>query len=82
MIAQSRTSAVSAFAQISVPKLALELQVTTPLESQELSGKSQVIPNYWEGAIQLNGHRGTETMTGVGYLEMTGYDRAVKLGQH
>ena len=68
--------------QISVPKLALELQVTTPLESQELSGKSQVIPNYWEGAIQLNGHRGTETMTGVGYLEMTGYDRAVKLGQH
>jgi predicted secreted hydrolase len=66
---------------ISVPKLGLELEASTALNAQELSGKSQVIPNYWEGAIQLNGHRGEEAMTGVGYLEMTGYDRAVKLGE-
>jgi predicted secreted hydrolase len=67
---------------ISVPNLNLELEASTALKSQELSGKSQVIPNYWEGAIQLDGRRGTEVVTGVGYLEMTGYDRAVKLGEY
>jgi len=67
---------------ISVPKLDLELEVSTALKSQELSGKSQMIPNYWEGAIQLNGRRRGEPKTGVGYLEMTGYDRAVRLGEH
>jgi predicted secreted hydrolase len=67
--------------QISVPKLNLELDASTALKSQELSGKSQVIPNYWEGAIQLSGQRERKAVTGVGYLEMTGYDRAVKLGE-
>lgn len=66
---------------ISVPKLDLKLEASTALKSQELSGNSQIIPNYWEGAIQLNGQRRGEAMTGVGYLEMTGYDRAVKLGE-
>jgi predicted secreted hydrolase len=66
---------------ISVPKLGLQLEAGTALKSQELSEKSKVIPNYWEGAIQLNGHRAGQVMTGVGYLEMTGYDHAVKLGE-
>ena len=66
--------------RISVPKLGMELEATTPVKSQELSGKSQTIPNYWEGAIALNGRRDNGDVTGVGYLEMTGYDRAVKLG--
>ncbi len=66
---------------ISVPKLKIELQATTPLKSQELSGKSQFIPSYWEGAIDLNGHKGEANLTGSGYLEMTGYDRAVQLGK-
>lgn len=65
--------------RISVPTLELALQATTPLNSQELSGQSQLIPNYWEGAIQLNGTRARASVTGVGYLEMTGYDRAVQL---
>jgi predicted secreted hydrolase len=67
--------------RIVVPKLAMELEATTALESQELAGKSQTIPNYWEGAIALNGRRGNGAVSGAGYLEMTGYDRAVKLGE-
>jgi predicted secreted hydrolase len=37
------------------------------------------MPNYWEGAIVLGGKHNAPTMSGVGYLEMTGYDRPVRL---
>jgi predicted secreted hydrolase len=40
-----------------------------------------VVPNYWEGAIDLKGQRGSAAVAGVGYLEMTGYDRPVELGR-
>jgi predicted secreted hydrolase len=66
--------------RILVPKLEIELNATTSLNSQELAEQSKVLPNYWEGAIELKGARGKASLTGVGYLEMTGYDRAV-LGQ-
>ncbi len=66
--------------RITVPKLGIELQVTTRLKSQELAGQSKAVPNYWEGAIELQGLRGKAKVNGVGYLEMTGYDRAVELG--
>jgi predicted secreted hydrolase len=67
--------------RILVPKLGMELEVTTALKNQELTGNSRAIPNYWEGAIDLKGQRGSAAVTGVGYLEMTGYDRAVELGR-
>ena len=65
--------------KIAIPKLGIELEARTPLSSQELTGKTKLAPNYWEGAITLAGHRGNLPLNGVGYLEMTGYDRAVKL---
>jgi predicted secreted hydrolase len=65
--------------KIAIPNLEIELEAHTSLASQELAGKSTVAPTYWEGAITLAGHRGAMALTGVGYLEMTGYDRAVKL---
>jgi predicted secreted hydrolase len=63
--------------RIAIPKLNIELEAKTPLESQELTGKTGFAPNYWEGAIVLNGCRNQESLSGVGYLEMTGYDRPV-----
>jgi predicted secreted hydrolase len=67
--------------KISVPKMQIELEARTALDSQELSGQSRIIPNYWEGAIELKGQRGGAELKGVGYLEMTGYDRAVQMGR-
>lgn len=68
---------------IAIPSLGIELDASTPLAAQELSSKTAIVPNYWEGAIQLNGKQiGQHTairLTGVGYLEMTGYDRPVAL---
>jgi len=65
--------------KIDVPKLEIALEAHTPLPAQELTGKTNIAPSYWEGAISLEGHRGVKQLSGVGYLEMTGYDRAVKL---
>ncbi len=67
--------------KLAIPRLGLELEVKTPLESQELMGKTKVTPNYWEGAILLTGKRNGQAAGGVGYLEMTGYDYAVRLSQ-
>jgi len=60
---------------LSVPSLALNLEIENPLRSQELSGKTRLSPSYWEGAIDISGKRGTSSVSGVGYLEMTGYDQ-------
>ena len=65
--------------KISVPKLGIELQADTALKSQELAGQSKGLPNYWEGAITVSGRKENSPLKGVGYLEMTGYDRAVVL---
>jgi len=67
--------------KISIPKLKTELEANTSLASQELTGKTKIAPSYWEGAITLRGHRGKVPLKGVGYLEMTGYDRAIHLTQ-
>jgi len=63
--------------KISVPTQNIELDATTPLPTQELTGKDRIIPTYWEGAIRLTGQKETRKIDGVGYLEMTGYDRAL-----
>ena len=64
--------------RVKVAKLALECEVTTPLDSQELASSSGLVPTYWEGAIRVNGTKNTARIHGVGYLEMTGYDRPVE----
>jgi predicted secreted hydrolase len=56
---------------VSVPRLKLQLDVTTPLRSQELA--SRFGTSYWEGAIDVVGTSDQSRLRGVGYLEMTGY---------
>jgi len=74
--------------QVAVPSLGLEMEVTTRLLQQEVTTSGRLAPNYWEGAVEFAGTRGnspinsrvTSPVTGAGYLEMTGYDRPVRLG--
>lgn len=56
---------------VRVPSLGIDVKVTTQLDSQELTGRT----TYWEGAMDVRGSH-----TGVGYLEMTGYEGAVRMG--
>ncbi len=64
--------------KIKIPRLGIDLEAKTPLASQELNSKGSFAPTYWEGAITLAGTRAGKPLTGVGYLEMTGYDRPVQ----
>ena len=57
--------------KIRVPSLNIDLTCKAALENQELTSKTG--PSYWEGAVTYEG-----TERGVGYLEMTGYNGAVK----
>jgi len=56
---------------VSIPRLKMELDITTPLRSQELA--SRFGTSYWEGAIDAAGTRDQSRLRGAGYLEMTGY---------
>jgi predicted secreted hydrolase len=56
---------------VSIPLLKMELDVTSPLKNQELTGAFG--PSYWEGAIDVRGQRNHSPLSGLGYLEMTGY---------
>jgi predicted secreted hydrolase len=64
--------------KIAIPRLQIAMDATTPLASQELTSKGKLSPTYWEGAITLRGMQQEKPLAGVGYLEMTGYDRPVQ----
>jgi predicted secreted hydrolase len=55
--------------RMAVPKLGIVMQCTAALANQELVGEHGG-PDYWEGAVRYSGSPG-----GIGYLEMTGYDK-------
>ena len=64
--------------EIAVPSLGLILKASTQLPSQELTTDANFVPNYWEGAMDLNGTSNSTSVHGHGYLEMTGYDKPVR----
>ena len=56
--------------RVSVPGLSIAMECTAALPNQELVSERGGT-NYWEGAVRYSG-----SASGVGYLEMTGYDKA------
>ncbi len=60
--------------QVRVPSLNISLVAEAALKEQELRALDAAGPSYWEGAVRYSG-----SQTGVGYLEMTGYDKPVRL---
>lgn len=59
--------------QLSVPALRLELKLTPTFEGQELSTKESTGVIYWEGSVRATGKHGSQSVSGSGYVEMTGY---------
>jgi predicted secreted hydrolase len=57
---------------IEVPSIAFKASLHTPMPQQELTG-GRTGTSYWEGAIDVDATRLGRPLTGVGYLEMTGY---------
>jgi predicted secreted hydrolase len=60
--------------RIEAPSLQLDLECRAALAGQELVSGDDSTPTYWEGAVTYSG-----SANGVGYLEMTGYGKAVKI---
>jgi predicted secreted hydrolase len=55
--------------QIAVPQYQLSLKIDPVLDAQELV----TTVRYWEGAVDVSGARGATSITGRGYVELTGY---------
>jgi len=66
---------------ISVPSLDLRLSEWTDLKNQELFDRNRLTPTYWEGAVSYAGAIQGKPLTGVGYLEMTGYAKDFGSGE-
>jgi predicted secreted hydrolase len=64
--------------KVRAPRLGLEFEMTTPLDEQEVVSRAG--PSYWEGASDFKGIGPAGPIQGRGYVEMTGYDRPVRLG--
>jgi predicted secreted hydrolase len=60
--------------QLAVPKLNVQLHITTPLPAQELVLRPVA---YWEGLIDVEGTRAGAPVRGHGYMELTGYAGAL-----
>jgi predicted secreted hydrolase len=58
--------------RIAIPQEQLTIDVTTPLQNQELSTEGAGL-SYWEGLIDVSGTSRGTPVVGRGYLEMTGY---------
>jgi len=54
--------------EISIPKLALDLDVVAAMKNQELKIKRPIPMHYWEGKCKVTG-----TKTGKAYMELVGY---------
>lgn len=60
--------------QLTVPSLHIDLECAAAIPDQELVSEDEASPSYWEGAVVYTG-----THSGVGYLEMTGYGKPMRL---
>ena len=54
---------------VRVPRDELEIEVVPVIADQELF----TTVRYWEGAVDVDGSRGDQPITGRGYVELTGY---------
>jgi predicted secreted hydrolase len=64
--------------KISIPSLRLSLSLESLLDDQELVTRASTQVTYWEGAVRATGSLENNAVSGKGYVEMTGYDRAFR----
>ena len=64
--------------RISVPAFGISVELNPSLRNQELITRGSTNVTYWEGAVDVTGSFGNVAVSGVGYVEMTGYDRAFR----
>ena len=58
---------------IRVPSLEVDLTVTPTVADQELTTQESTRVTYWEGSVKVEGKYKGKPISGVGYVELTGY---------
>ena len=51
----------------------IQLEVTPSVTNQELNTKGSINVSYWEGSVRVRGTQRGRPLSGVGYVELTGY---------
>ena len=64
--------------RIAVPSLRLNIALAPLLDDQELITRASTRVTYWEGAVRASGSIENTAVSGDGYVEMTGYERAFR----
>jgi predicted secreted hydrolase len=64
--------------RITVPKFGIRLTLQPLMRNQELITRGSTGVTYWEGAVDVSGSFREVATSGKGYVEMTGYDRALR----
>ena len=59
--------------KVTIPSRELELEITPAFPEQELITNRSTRVTYWEGAVGITGKFRAKSVTGHGYVEMTGY---------
>lgn len=59
---------------VEVPSEQLKIKIKPRLADQEL----RVLFTYWEGAVSASGNRAGKDISGVGYVELTGYAKSMQ----
>ena len=59
--------------RVTIANPSLDLTVTARLEDQEMQTPQSTDVTYWEGSVQADGNYGGTAVSGVGYVELTGY---------
>ena len=62
--------------QVPAPRIDLTVQAAFPDQELDTKGSTQII--YWEGSVAVTGTANGRPISGVGYLEMTGYADAFR----
>jgi len=59
-----------------IPSLSLDLDIRPNLDDQEMLSPNTTNVIYWEGSVSVNGKKNDRSISGHGYIELTGYARA------
>ncbi len=60
---------------VELPAASLSVTVTPDVPDQELDTTRSTGQIYWEGQVSVKGTRNGQPIDGLGYVELTGYDR-------
>ena len=59
--------------KVTLPAEQIELEINPAFQNQELITNRSTRVTYWEGAVDVRGRASGKSVSGAGYVEMTGY---------